>query len=98
LPTPETSPSFNEPAGITAAAGKLFVADTNNHLIRVIELPASLRQSGTGQGSDTARRSGTGVFSGTGVSPVAAAAKVSTLSIPGLKPPAPARAPAVAVP
>ena len=29
---------FNEPAGITAAADKLFVADTNNHLIRVVHL------------------------------------------------------------
>ena len=29
---------FDEPAGITAAGGKLFVADTNNHLIRVIDL------------------------------------------------------------
>ena len=31
-------PTFDEPAGITAAAGKLFVADTNNHLIRVVDL------------------------------------------------------------
>ncbi|MFH1922483.1 MAG: thioredoxin-like domain-containing protein [Planctomycetota bacterium] len=31
-------PSFDEPAGLTAAAGKLFVADTNNHLIRIIDL------------------------------------------------------------
>ena len=31
-------PSFDEPAGLSAAAGKLFVADTNNHLIRVIDL------------------------------------------------------------
>jgi thiol-disulfide isomerase/thioredoxin len=30
--------SFAEPAGLTAAAGKLFVADTNNHLIRVVDL------------------------------------------------------------
>ncbi|MBN2473137.1 MAG: redoxin domain-containing protein [Pirellulales bacterium] len=30
--------TFDEPAGITAAAGRLFVADTNNHLIRVIDL------------------------------------------------------------
>lgn len=30
--------AFNEPAGITAAAGKLYVADTNNHAIRVVEL------------------------------------------------------------
>ena len=29
---------FNEPSGITAAGGKLFVADTNNHAIRVIDL------------------------------------------------------------
>jgi len=41
-------PTFDEPAGITAAAGRLFVADTNNHLIRVIELRAPLRRSGTG--------------------------------------------------
>ena len=33
-------PSFDEPAGLTAAGGKLFVADTNNHLIRVIDLRA----------------------------------------------------------
>ncbi|HTQ39078.1 MAG TPA: thioredoxin-like domain-containing protein [Pirellulales bacterium] len=32
--------SFSEPAGLTYAAGKLYVADTDNHLIRVIELPA----------------------------------------------------------
>ncbi len=31
-------PTFDEPAGISAAAGKLYVADTNNHLIRVIDL------------------------------------------------------------
>ncbi|GCE03710.1 thioredoxin-like domain-containing protein [Dictyobacter aurantiacus] len=29
---------FNEPAGITAAAGKLYVADTNNSAIRVLDL------------------------------------------------------------
>ena len=29
---------FREPAGLAHAAGKLYVADTNNHLIRVIEL------------------------------------------------------------
>ncbi len=31
-------PQFNEPAGISAAAGRLFVADTNNHLVRVVDL------------------------------------------------------------
>ncbi|HEY5311625.1 MAG TPA: hypothetical protein VIK18_03875, partial [Pirellulales bacterium] len=29
---------FDEPAGLSAAAGKLYVADTNNHLIRIIDL------------------------------------------------------------
>ena len=31
-------PAFNQPAGISAAAGKLYVADTNNHLVRVVDL------------------------------------------------------------
>ncbi|OHB76026.1 MAG: hypothetical protein A2W31_17390 [Planctomycetes bacterium RBG_16_64_10] len=37
--------AFNEPAGLTLAAGKLYVADTNNHLIRVIELEHRARVS-----------------------------------------------------
>ena len=32
------SPSFYEPGGLTEANGKLYVADTNNHAIRVIDL------------------------------------------------------------
>ena len=32
------SPSFYEPGGLTLANGNLFVADTNNHAIRVIDL------------------------------------------------------------
>jgi DNA-binding beta-propeller fold protein YncE len=31
---------FNEPGGIWAADGKLYVADTNNHSVRVVELAA----------------------------------------------------------
>ena len=31
-------PRFNEPGGLSIAVGKLFVADTNNHAIRVVEL------------------------------------------------------------
>jgi DNA-binding beta-propeller fold protein YncE len=31
-------PLFDEPAGLAAAGDKLFVADTNNHLIRVVDL------------------------------------------------------------
>lgn len=30
--------SFNEPGGISAVNGKLYVADTNNHKIRIVEL------------------------------------------------------------
>jgi len=37
--------SFNEPSGLAAAAGKLYVADTNNHRIRVVELTAPYRVS-----------------------------------------------------
>lgn len=37
--------TFNEPAGITAALGKLYVADTNNHVIRVVELAPPHRVS-----------------------------------------------------
>lgn len=31
-------PTFYEPGGLSVAAGKLFVADTNNHAIRVVDL------------------------------------------------------------
>lgn len=30
--------AFNEPGGVSVAGGKLYVADTNNHVIRVIDL------------------------------------------------------------
>ena len=36
---------LDEPGGITAAAGKLFVADTNNHAVRVIDLQSGNRVS-----------------------------------------------------
>jgi DNA-binding beta-propeller fold protein YncE len=35
--------AFNEPGGISAAGGKLYVADTNNHAIRVVELAKPYR-------------------------------------------------------
>ncbi len=34
----DTPPRFDEPAGLSYAAGKLFIADTNNHLIRTVDL------------------------------------------------------------
>ena len=34
----DTPAQYDEPAGITYAAGKLYIADTNNHVIRVLEL------------------------------------------------------------
>jgi DNA-binding beta-propeller fold protein YncE len=38
-----TQATFNEPGGISAANGKLYVADTNNHAVRVVELAAPHR-------------------------------------------------------
>lgn len=32
------TPSFYEPGGLTVANGKLYVADTNNHAVRVVDL------------------------------------------------------------
>ena len=37
--------TLDEPAGISAAAGKLYVADTNNHLVRVVDLDNGNRVS-----------------------------------------------------
>jgi thiol-disulfide isomerase/thioredoxin len=34
----ENPPVFNNPSGLSQAGGKLFVADTNNHAIRIIDL------------------------------------------------------------
>lgn len=34
----ENPPAFNNPSGLSQAGSKLFVADTNNHMIRVIDL------------------------------------------------------------
>ena len=35
---PARSAAFHEPAGVSAVAGKLYVADTNNHAVRVADL------------------------------------------------------------
>ncbi len=40
-----SSPSFYEPGGLSVANGKLYVADTNNHAVRVIDLKT--KQAGT---------------------------------------------------
>jgi sugar lactone lactonase YvrE/thiol-disulfide isomerase/thioredoxin len=34
----DAAATFDEPAGITHAKGRLYVADTNNHLIRMVEI------------------------------------------------------------
>jgi len=36
--TVPVSPAFFEPGGLTVADGKLYVVDTNNHLIRTVDL------------------------------------------------------------
>jgi hypothetical protein len=35
---PATEAQFSEPSGLAAAEGRLYVADTNNHAVRVCEL------------------------------------------------------------
>jgi DNA-binding beta-propeller fold protein YncE len=40
-----TDATFDEPTGLSAANGKLYVADTNNHAIRIVELAAPHRVS-----------------------------------------------------
>jgi thiol-disulfide isomerase/thioredoxin len=64
-----SSPSFYEPAGLAAANGKLYVADTNNHAVRVVDLkskststlnikglepPATESKTATGEGAPNA--------------------------------------------
>lgn len=41
--TADEPAQFDEPAGLSIAGGRLFVADTNNHLIRVVDLDAPER-------------------------------------------------------
>ena len=41
---------FDEPAGLTAAAGRLFVADTNNHLVRIVDPESGRTETLTIQG------------------------------------------------
>ncbi|MEX2112310.1 MAG: thioredoxin-like domain-containing protein [Pirellulales bacterium] len=41
--TADSPPQFDEPTGLAYAAGKLYVADTNNHTIRTIDLAAGNR-------------------------------------------------------
>jgi hypothetical protein len=38
-----TKATFNEPSGLSIAGGKLYIADTNNHAVRVMELAAPYR-------------------------------------------------------
>jgi thiol-disulfide isomerase/thioredoxin len=38
---PASSATFNEPAGLTVFGNRLYVADTNNHAVRIIDLAAT---------------------------------------------------------
>ena len=43
--TRDAPPRFHEPAGLSVAEGKLYIADTNNHLIRVCDLATGTVQT-----------------------------------------------------
>ncbi|MDQ3701303.1 MAG: hypothetical protein M3442_10320, partial [Chloroflexota bacterium] len=43
---PGPSARFSEPGGLAIARGTLFVADTNNHRLRVVDLPGTAAESG----------------------------------------------------
>ncbi|MHB1413725.1 MAG: alkyl hydroperoxide reductase [Chloroflexota bacterium] len=47
------SPLFYEPEGITVKGGRLYVADTNNHCVRVVELQSGLVSTLTLEDEDT---------------------------------------------
>ena len=57
------APEFYEPGGVSAAAGKLYIADTNNHAIRVTDLStgevSTLRLRGLAMPAAVAGFSGT---------------------------------------
>jgi hypothetical protein len=38
-------PRFNEPGGLAIVGNKLFVADTNNHAIRVVDLKSRVTKT-----------------------------------------------------
>jgi thiol-disulfide isomerase/thioredoxin len=46
---------FDEPAGVSVAMGKLYVADTNNHAIRVVDLKTKLTETLQIKGLDKLR-------------------------------------------
>ena len=63
----DSPPEFHEPAGLAFAKGKLYIADTNNHLLRTLDLAthqvATLTIAGLtapGQAADAASGSVTG--------------------------------------
>ncbi len=49
------NPTFDEPGGISYANGKLYIADTNNHLIRVADLKTKRVETLQLRGWETAR-------------------------------------------
>ncbi len=49
------NPTFDEPGGISYANGKLYIADTNNHLIRVADLKTKRVETLQLRGLETAR-------------------------------------------
>jgi hypothetical protein len=47
---------FNEPGGLSIAAGKMYIADTNNHRIQVVDMKTKEATTLKLQGVDPVRR------------------------------------------
>lgn len=80
---PRLQAQFDEPAGLSYAAGRLYVADTNNHAIRVIDLATEQVSTLTLRGLTRARPPDAGEFRGTvvAVNPVTVAAGDGQLAL-----------------
>jgi len=79
---PAESATFNHPQGLAAAHGRLYVADTENHLIRAIDLETFEVSTAVGTGELDNDRAGGGMGAGQGInSPWDIAIEGSTLYV-----------------
>ena len=71
---------FHEPAGLALARGKLYVADTNNHLIRTVDLATGRVETLTIAGLASPRQPAVNAYTAAGTLPAAGTAPASNAS------------------